>query len=97
MYNFKNIKEGLLSGVVGLNDELEGAYIDFICKNNSSNILVVTSTVYEANKLYNTISNYTNNVYLFPMDDFIISMSSIASPEFKMTRLETINEIIYCL
>lgn len=94
MYNFKNIKEGLLSGVVGLNDELEGAYIDFICKNNSSNILVVTSTVYEANKLYNTISNYTNNVYLFPMDDFIISMSSIASPEFKMTRLETINEII---
>ena len=94
MYNFKNIKEGLLSGVVGLNDELEGAYIDFICKNNSSNILVVTSTIYEANKLYNTISNYTNNVYLFPMDDFIISMSSIASPEFKMTRLETINEII---
>ena len=94
MYDFKNIKEGLLTGVVGLNDELEGAYIDFICKNNSSNILVVTSTVYEANKLYNTISNYTNNVYLFPMDDFIISMSSIASPEFKMTRLETINEII---
>lgn len=94
MYDFKNIKNGLLTGVIGLNDELEGAYIDFICKNNSSNVLVVTSTIYEANKLYNTISNYTKNVYLFPMDDFIISMSSIASPEFKMTRLETINEII---
>ena len=67
MYNFKNIKEGLLSGVVGLNDELEGAYIDFICKNNSSNILVVTSTVYEANKLYNTISNYTNKRYDTPL------------------------------
>lgn len=94
MYEFKNIKSGSLTGVAGLNGELEGAYIDFICKKNSSNVLVVTSSIYEANKLYNTISNYTNNVYLFPMDDFIVSMSSIASPEFKNTRLETINEII---
>ena len=37
---------------------------------------------------------YSSNVYLFPMDSFITSESSITSPEFEVTRLETLNTII---
>ena len=91
--NFKKIKDGR-TNVVGLSEELESVYINNIYKGNDSNILVVTNTIYEANKLYNSIIKYNSNVYLFPMDSFITSESSITSPEFEVTRLETLNTII---
>lgn len=90
--NFKNIKDGL-TNVVGLSDELQSIYVNDIYLKNNSNILVVTSTLYEANKLYNSISKYSDNVYIFPMDDFIIE-ESVSSPELEITRLETLNNMI---
>ena len=91
--NFKIVKEGK-TNVVGLSEELESVYINSIYKEKKSNVLIVTNTIYEANKLYNSILKYNSNVYLFPMDSFITSESSITSPEFEVTRLETLNTII---
>lgn len=90
--NFKNIKEGM-TNVVGLSEELQSIYINDIYLKNNSNVLVVTSTLYEANKLYNSISKYLDDVFLFPMDDFIIE-ESVSSPELEITRLETLNNMI---
>lgn len=90
---FKKISNGR-TNVVGLSEELESVYINNIYEENNSNILIVANTIYEANKLYNSILKYNSNVYLFPMDSFITSESSITSPEFEVTRLETLNIII---
>ena len=67
---FKKIENGL-TNVIGLSEELQSLYINNICQSNNSNVLVVTSTLYEANKLFNSISKYTDNVYLFPMDELL--------------------------
>ena len=90
---FKNINDGKIS-VTGLSEELESVYINNIYNTNNSNILIVTNTIYEANKLFNSLLKYNSNVYLFPMDNFVTSESSISSPEFEVTRLETLNIIV---
>ena len=35
-------------------------------------ILLVVNTLFEANNIYSSLSNYTDDVRLFPMDDFLI-------------------------
>ncbi len=79
--------------ILGLNDELKAKYIYELNKNKKNNILFITKSVYEANKIYNSLINYTDNVYLFPMDDFLVSEALAISPEFKINRLETLINI----
>ncbi|MDD4624287.1 MAG: transcription-repair coupling factor [Bacilli bacterium] len=74
------------------NDEFSCIYINSLRKNN---ILVVTNTLYEANKIFNSLINYNNNVLFFPTDDFLSEEFLASSPELEMTRLETINEIVF--
>ena len=66
-------------------------YSTFI--NQNKNILVVVNSLYEANQLYSSLSNYTDDVYLFPMDDFLTSEALAVSPELQYNRLETIHTI----
>lgn len=79
--------------VIGLNNELKALYTynKFVKLNKS--ILFITSSLYEANRFYQTISNYTSDVVLFPMDDFLTSEALAISPELKITRLETLNAL----
>ncbi len=93
MFNFKNINSGL-TNVIGLTDELSSIYINYIYNINNNDIIIVTNSTYEANKLYNSLLNYNNNIFLFLMDDFITSQSSICSPEMEINRIETINSIL---
>ena len=62
--------------------------------NSNKNIIIVTPSLFEASKIYESLLNYTNEVYLFPNDDFFTVKSLAVSPEFKITRLETINAIL---
>ena len=77
---------------IGLNFELKTLEIIKHFKENN-NILVVTNTLYEANMFYKSISNYTNDVLFFPMDDFLTSEAMAISPELKYKRLETLNTL----
>lgn len=79
--------------IIGLTKELNSFYI--VNKKNiiNENILVVTSSLYEANKYYELISAICDNVYFFPMDDFINTVALATSPELKVKRLETLNKI----
>ena len=79
--------------ISGLTFELNIFYMLYLFKNCNKNILVVTSSLYEANKVYNSLSTYTDNNLLFPMDDFLSSMIVAASPELKYTRLETLDKL----
>ena len=60
----------------------------------SRGIIVVTNTLFEANKLYNTLSVLNNDTLLFPMDDFLTSQAISISPDLMISRLETINELV---
>ena len=68
--------------VTGLNKELKALYVYDKFINEDSSILLVTSSLYEANLFYKSISCYTKDVLFFPMDDFLTSEALAISPEF---------------
>ena len=86
--NEKNIS------ISGLTDAFFGTYLYTYFNKYKKDILVVTPTLYEANKIYASISNYTENVLLFPMDDFLTSEAISISPDLKISRLECLNELV---
>lgn len=79
--------------VVGLTNELNVFYILNYFQTQKENVLILTNTLYEANKYYDAILNYTTDCLLFPMDDFVASVALAISPELKIKRLETINAL----
>jgi len=81
------------STIEGLTNELSIFYVLEYFKRNNKNTLIVTSSLYEANKFYNELSFYSNKVLLFPMDDFVASVALTTSPELQMKRLETLEQI----
>ena len=78
--------------LTGMTEELFAVYVNNLY-DNKKNILIVTSNLVESNSLYRNISNYTDNVYLFPMDDFLTSEAMAISPDLMVTRLETMEAI----
>ncbi len=79
--------------VSGLSRELACINIYDAFIRNNKGILVVTSSTYMANLLYQTLLNYTDNVLFFPMDDFLTSEAIAISPEFKVERITTLNTL----
>ncbi len=80
--------------VSGLNKELTciNIYDTFIKENKG--VLVVASSTYIANLLYQSLLNYTDRVLFFPMDDFLTSEAITISPEFKVERITTLNTLV---
>ncbi len=76
--------------VTGLTHELAYLYVAAAFKEKQKNIIVLLSTLYEANTFFSGISTYEKNTYLFPMDDFITSQALAISPELKTTRIDTL-------
>ena len=79
--------------VIGLNNELSAINIYNAFIRNNKGFLVVTSSTFEANLLYQALLNYTNKVLFFPMDDFLTSEAVAVSPEFLAERLNTLNTL----
>ena len=89
--NYFKYENGLT--VTGLTKELNIFYILNKFKNDNKNILILTNTLYEANTYYDQIKTYIDEVWLFPMDDFLTSVAVAISPDLKNKRLETLNII----
>ena len=79
--------------ITGLTHELAYLYVSNLFLQKQENIIVLLSTLYEANTFFAGIKNYQQDTYLFPMDDFITSMALAISPELKTTRIDTIESI----
>ena len=82
------------NSVYGLTPELKGLFLYKKFQKENKSIICITSTIYEANKLYQILLNYTDKVSFFPMDDFLTSEALAISPEFKFTRLDTLNTVL---
>ena len=92
---FNNILTNLDGdSVYGLTPELKGLFLYKKFKKENRSLICIASTIYEANILYQIILNYTEKVSFFPMDDFLTSEALAISPEFKFTRLDTLNNIL---
>ena len=89
--NIFDIKDPDDYTVSGLNKELTCINIYDAFIRNNKGILVVTSSTYISNLLYQTLLNYTEKVLFFPMDDFLTSEAIVISPEFKVERISTLN------
>lgn len=79
--------------VYGLTKELDALYILNYFKEHDENVLILASSLYEANNIFKTLQTYTGDVLFFPMDDFLTSVAIAVSPDLKIKRLETL-EII---
>ena len=79
--------------VTGLTKELNIFFVLEMFKKESKNIVILTNTLYEANMYYDGLKTYLDDVYLFPMDDFLTSVAVAISPDLKIKRLETLESI----
>ena len=79
--------------ICGLTDELNVLYILGLYKKTNQHVIVLTSSLYEANNYFNLLQTYTDEVLLFLMDDFISSVVKATSPELKLTRLNTLDKL----
>lgn len=91
--NLFEVRDDNYYGVSGLNTELNCLYIYNSFIKYKCGMVVITNSLYEANSLYGKLSNYTDKVLFFPMDDFITSEAIAISPEFKSERIHTINRM----
>lgn len=87
-FNFKN---GSIT--YGLTNELIAFFVSELFREKKENIILVTSNLYEGNKIYNSIKNRTDDVVIFPMDDFITSKVIAMSPEFQLGRLNVLDNL----
>ena len=81
--------------IAGLSDELFCVYLYKLFEEKNKSILLVVNSLYEANTLFSTLNNYTDKIKLFPMDDFLTSEALAISPDLKINRLNTLNDLIY--
>ena len=79
--------------ITGLTHELAYLYVSKLFKEKNKNIIVLLSTLYEANTFFSGIKTYEKNTFLFPMDDFITSQALAISPELKTRRIDTIESL----
>ena len=85
------IENGLT--ITGLTRELNVFYVLNLFNKENKNILVLANSLYEANQFYDNLRTYSDDVCLFPMDDFLTSVAVAISPDLKIKRLETLERI----
>lgn len=59
----------------------------------NKNIILITPNLKEANYLYDQLSRYTKNVYIFPDDDYLTKKAIATSPELMYMRMKFLNGI----
>ena len=79
--------------VSGLNNSLINEYILNYYENNDRDILVVTDSLYEANKIYKGMHKLISDAYFFPMDEFATVFAISSSPDLKIIRVDTLNQL----
>ncbi len=78
----------------GMNDTAFCLYVNSFFLREKKNIVILTPTLFEANKIYDNLASYNKNVLFFPMDDFLTSQAIAISPDFKINRLESIISLL---
>lgn len=94
VFKTPNLDNGPLN-VLGLNKEVQAEYVWNLFCVLKKDLLIVTSSIYEANLLYKNLSFSHDSIYLYPMDDFLVSESLSVSPDLLSMRIDTLNSISF--
>ena len=79
--------------VSGLSNALINEYILNFYENNDNDLLIVADSLYDANKIYKSIHKICKDVYFFPMDEFATVLAISSSPDLKIIRIDTLNQL----
>ncbi len=91
LFDTNLMKDGVI--IEGLTHELVSLFVLQYFEEKKESVIFLTSNLYEANQIYQSLSTYTDKVLLFPMDDFFTSVALAVSPELKLKRLETLSKM----
>lgn len=90
LFNFEVVNDTKISCT---NNEIYNQLILYIFSREKKNLLVLTSNLNEANKLFFDLKNYYDNVYIFPDDDYLTKKAIAASPDLLYMRMNLLNNI----
>ncbi|EIJ80083.1 transcription-repair coupling factor [Bacillus methanolicus PB1] len=84
------LKEQLIAGLSG---SARTVFLASVYQQTNKPILVVTHNLLQAQKLYDDVAGLLGEkeVFLYPANELIAAEMSIASPELKAQRIETVN------
>lgn len=97
--DFKSIISGIEEGlneqlVAGLSGSARTVFAASLYKETKKPTLIVTHNLFQAQKIYEDISNiFDGEVYLYPVNDLIASELAISSPELRAQRIEVLNSL----
>ncbi len=74
-------------------NEIYNQLILYIFSCERKNLLILTSNLNEANKIFFNIKKYYDDVYIFPDDDYLTKKAIAASPDLLFMRMNLLNNI----
>jgi len=82
--------------ITNTNDDISLLVLLYLFNKLDKNILVVTPNLFNAQKVYDKLTNLVNDNQLsfFPQDEFVTTEMLAVSKEFKFERINTIRKII---
>ncbi|MEI5909498.1 transcription-repair coupling factor [Bacillus spongiae] len=94
---FEGIDEGLSQQLVsGLSGSSRGVLVASFYKKTERTCVIVTHNLLQAQKLYEDVVGVIGEeaTYLYPADELIAAEMSVASPELRGQRIDTLNQLI---
>ncbi len=74
-------------------NEIYNQLILYIFSHDEKNVLLLTSNLNEANKLFFNLKNYYDEVYIFPDDEYLTKKAIATSPDLLYMRMNLLNNI----
>jgi len=90
----KEIKENKKTEISEASKEIASLILSCLIESNiNKNILVVAPNMFQAQKLYDSLSQISDNVFFYPKDDFISIELLTESFDFKLQRINALKNI----
>ncbi len=90
LFNFR-IEEDMKISVS--ENEIYNQFLLYVFSLEKRDLLILTSNLNEANKLFFKLKNYYDNVFIFPEDDYLTKKAIAVSPDLLYMRMNLLNNI----
>lgn len=90
IFNF-NIENNLKLSIS--NNEIYNQLVLYIFFSLQKDLIILVPTLNDANKLFNNLKSYLNDVYIFPEDDYLTKKAIAASSDLLYLRMNFLNSI----
>ncbi|MBS4221089.1 transcription-repair coupling factor [Bacillus sp. FJAT-49711] len=85
-----NLREQLIAGLSG---SARSAFIASAAEKSGKSVMVITHNLLQAQKIYEDLAQFMDEdeLFLYPANELIAAELSVASPELRAQRIETLN------